>query len=89
MDLDNTAHCPLDTECVACGRVDRDTLEAVTIDTGIGIACLTLCTACAESGHLPALYYPQAADMVLPHSGLPGTDLEHMAAVRHAEGGDR
>ncbi len=62
MNLDTTANCPVAVECAQCGCTDRDSLDASTIDTDIGVACLKEC--------VPTLAYPHIAEMVLDHCSI-------------------
>jgi hypothetical protein len=82
VNLDSTVNCRPASACATCSCVDQDALDVATIDTEIGVACLTLCDACAEARRLPRLYFSQAAEMVFEHCEHLGIDLDGMAVLR-------
>lgn len=85
INLDNTANCPVAVECAQCGCADRYSLDASMIDADIGVACITLCDACAELECIPHLCYPHIAEMVLDHCAHLRIELDTMTVLQRVE----
>lgn len=83
VDLDDTRSCPVGPACVACEGVDG--LGVSTLETPVGVLCVTLCDACVDAGRLPGLAAATAVGRVLDHCGHLGIDADRMAAVMAAE----
>lgn len=75
--LDDTSRCPLGVRCECCG-VERADLAVVTSDLGsVGVACLTMCPACAASTVSPPVAVGTAVRLVLQHAAHVGAaDLD-------------
>jgi hypothetical protein len=80
VNLDDTSRCPLGRRCEACGA-KRDDLDVATVALDVlGVACLTLCPRCAESGVVPPVSVGTAVRLVAEHCGHLGITLDEMAA---------
>lgn len=77
IDLDDTGSCPTTSACEGCG-IDNH-LDLATVETPLGVACITLCASCARgSGFRWTVTY--AAIRVGQHCEHLGIDLDQMAA---------
>jgi hypothetical protein len=64
----NTARCPLGTRCESCGT-EAGPLAVETPTFGaLGVACLTLCPRCANSGVTPPVAVATAIRLVAQHA---------------------
>ena len=87
VDLDDVSRCPLGHRCEACGA-ERDDLAVCTAVMGrIGIACLTMCPRCANSGVVPPVSIGTAVRLTMQHCLHLGITVDDMDAI--LEGGDR
>ena len=84
MDLDDTSRCPLDQRCAGCGGQTR--LMPATVDTPVGVLCLTMCPACVLHQVLPAFTWSGAALAVGAHCEHLGVDLDQAAELRRTQG---
>lgn len=79
VDLDDTSGCPRGVRCEACG-VESDDLTVTTAALGpLGIACLTLCTRCADSDTAPPVSVGTAVRLVNQHCQHLGITVDDMA----------
>lgn len=82
--LDDTSRCPVAAACATCGGTDGPAVA--TVATPVGVYCTTLCSSCADSGHLtrPSSWAP-AIDAVAAHCGHLDVTADQMAALIEAE----
>lgn len=78
VDLDDTRACPVAASCAACEGVDG--LGVGTLETPVGVFCVTLCDECVDAGRLPRLAAVEAVRATLDHCGHLGIDADMMAA---------
>ena len=68
LSLDDTSRCPKGHRCESCGIEGGDDLAVTTVGMGsLGVACLTMCTRCAESTVTPPVTVGTAARLTLQH----------------------
>jgi hypothetical protein len=84
LDIDDTSRCPVAPQCATCnGTTDVD---VCTIATPVGVCCMTLCSACADSGRLPSFpSWSAAVRTVAEHCEHLGCDVDEMAAALEAD----
>lgn len=75
--------CPLADECLVCKSTTD--LARETVDTPVGVCCITRCEDCADDEKLPNLSWPQAVILSGEHAGHLGIDVDQMAAAMEAE----
>lgn len=81
IELDNTENCPCGFRCESCG-IEAPDLAVATAEMGrLGVACLTLCDACAASDVVPPVSVSTAVRLVGQHCTHLGIDLDTMAAI--------
>lgn len=85
-DLDDTRRCPHAESCESCGSTDE--FGVTTLDTSIGVYCVTLCPGCVTTGTLPRLSVTATAARVAEHCQHLGITLDEAAAL-HDEENDR
>lgn len=85
-DLDDTTGCPTSDACEGCGSTHD--LRVVTVDTVVGVYCLTLCAAELVRPVPSRTSAPQAVHRVMEHCGHLGIDADEMARLID-EDGDR
>ncbi|GAA4852562.1 hypothetical protein [Saccharopolyspora rosea] len=83
IDLDNVEHCTPAPCCHTCGRTTD--LRSLTVDTSIGIACLTLCATCVSVHDVRPMPVAQAMTRVAEHCAHLGLDLDTMGIVRRTQ----
>jgi hypothetical protein len=76
VNLDDTRHCPVGSECESCGRLDE--LAVLTGDTPAGIVCMTLCDDCEVAGVDPIFSPAQETARVLAHGQHVGVEVDQM-----------
>lgn len=79
----NTARCPLDSSCISCRGVAD--LQVRTIESPIGVFCVTLCAFCVQEDELPRFSAVSAVHASLEHCEHLGIDVDQMAAAMEAE----
>jgi hypothetical protein len=80
VNLDDTARCPVASECATCAGT-KD-LAVVTVETPVGVLCCTLCVICGDDGErLPVLSWSGAVGASLQHCQHLGIDADQMAAA--------
>jgi hypothetical protein len=84
VDLDDTTQCPTAERCESCDAATD--LAVVTLDTPIGVYCLTACGTCVTEARFPTGWATTAA-LVLRHCGHLDIDLDQMADLRAGEFG--
>ncbi len=84
-DLDDTSRCPHGDACETCGSTTE--FGVTTLDTSIGVYCVTICTRCIDNGKLPRLTIHATALRVLDHCQHLGIDLDQAADLRDKEAG--
>lgn len=85
--LGPSPNCPLGRRCEACGA-GRD-LEVATYQTPVGVFCATVCCRCVAAGNAPPVRsWGQACERVGEHCQHLGIDLDQMADLLQAEGGE-
>ena len=83
IDLDDTRNCPTMSVCEGCG-MDNE-LDLGTVETPLGVACVTVCATCAREpadGWRWNINY--AALRVRQHCLHLGVDLDQMAEAIEA-----
>lgn len=85
VDLDDTTRCPTADACELCGTTT--TLAVATVDTQVGVYCLTLCAA-DRVRPLGSTNAAAAVRRALEHCGHLGITADDMEAelARHDEG---
>lgn len=83
IDLDDPSRCPMDSSCIGCRGIWD--LNVRTLDSPVGVFCVTLCTTCVEQGDLPNFAVASAARAALEHCEHLGIDVDQMAAAMEAE----
>lgn len=78
IDLFDTSNCPRGSRCERCGDSTAEHVVA-TMETPVGVLCLTLCPVCARAGEGPRLKLPTAARLVGDHCMHLGIDVDQMA----------
>ena len=87
IDLDDTSSCPRGVRCESCG-IEGDDLAVATVELGrLGVACLTLCSRCAESDVAPPVTVSTAARLTLQHCLHLGITVDEMDEALDARGG--
>lgn len=81
--LDDTSNCPLNESCVYCGTIQE--LVVATLESPVGVFCMTMCDECGERGRLPGFPVAHAVRASLEHCGHLGIDADEMAALMEAE----
>jgi hypothetical protein len=84
--LDDTSNCPLNESCIYCGTIQE--LVVATLESPVGVFCITMCDECGESGvcnRLPGLPVADAVRASLEHCAHLGIDGDEMAALMEAE----
>jgi hypothetical protein len=82
INIDDTSDCPVAAGCESCGS--KDGLAIVTLDSTMGVFCVTICPSCAEDPHyIPSISPNVAVVRVGRHCDHVGIDLDQ-AAVLHA-----
>lgn len=81
--LDDTSGCPTAAECHDCGGAAE--LGVATLETTVGVFCLTLCDNCAEQGSAARIGVVKAVTLVLGHCEHLGIDADQMEALLEAE----
>lgn len=84
MDLDDVSCCPEEEFCGTCGRPDEQMFVA-TVDTTVGVYCITLCSACTLPPRLPRASVPQTVMLVLAHCQHLGITADQMEQVLQLE----
>jgi hypothetical protein len=84
VDLFDTSDCPTGRECAGCGRA-RGALRLSTLDTPVGVLCLTFCRDCRKDERLPSMSWPQAVYAVWEHCDHLGITADEMAELVEAE----
>lgn len=77
--------CPLADGCMVCGSALD--LARETVETPVGVCCITRCEDCADDEKLPKLSLPQAVDLSGRHAVHLGIDVDQMAAAMERERG--
>ena len=86
IDLDDVSNCPRGHRCESCGA-ERDDLAVQIVKLArLGVACLTLCPRCADSGVVPPVAVGTAVRLVAQHCAHLGIDVDQMAAIVDEEG---
>lgn len=80
-DLDDTSHCPVGHRCESCGVESRD-LAVETVESRLGVMCLTLCRRCAKFGGEYPIAVGTAARLVMAHCQHLGIDADEMERRR-------
>jgi hypothetical protein len=70
---DNTANCPRGGRCESCGHESGDVAVEIVTIAGLGIACLSLCRACALSSSPPNISISTAMRIIADHARHLGT----------------
>jgi hypothetical protein len=84
-DVDDTTGCPTRERCGSCSGT-RD-LAVCTVDTAVGVYCLTLCADCIHGQRVPEpASWADAIERVLDHCDHLGVTVDQMAALRRAKG---
>lgn len=81
--LDDTGNCPLGEICIFCGTSQE--LAVATLESPVGVFCLTMCDDCGERGRLPGFPVAYAVHASLEHCGHLGINADQMAAAMEAE----
>lgn len=84
LDLGDTTGCPVGEICEGCGTTIG--LAVVTMDSLVGVYCLTMCGTCVAAARFPVLSWVPMFALVCLHCGHLGIDPDDMPAVRRAEG---
>lgn len=86
--LGPSANCPLGEQCEVC---EATTLLAVdTVDSPVGVFCVTLCDDCAEAGKLPKIRsWSIAIERSADHCVHVGLTVDQAAAIIEAEKAER
>jgi hypothetical protein len=83
IDLGRTDRCPLGAVCESCGGVED--LAVSTVETPVGVHCVTLCGACYIAGQVPSVAgWPATVDAAGAHCLHLGIDADQMAAAMGA-----
>ncbi len=86
LNLDDTSRCPGGPgyRCESCGA-EGDGLTVVTVRlASLGVACMTLCKACAASKITPPVTVSTAARLTLQHCLHLGCTIDEMAEALDA-----
>jgi len=81
--LDDTSECPMAAECRCCGGMSE--LDVATLESTVGVFCLTICADCAQQGSVEKIGVVEAVTLVLGHCGHLGIDADQMEALMEAE----
>lgn len=85
--LDDISRCPAADSCESCGS--GEDLDVATVDTPVGVYCLTLCGECAEDGRLPkSAGWSHAINLVWAHCSHLGISPDQAADIRERERSD-
>lgn len=87
INLDDTRRCPSTSTCETCSTA-REGLAVVTVDTSVGVFCMTTCRACnegQEDGEVGRFPLVTATLRVLEHCEHLGIDVDQMAAARRSD----
>lgn len=60
-------------------------LAVVTLDSPVGVYCLTMCGTCVGAARFPVLSWVPLFALVCLHSEHLGIDLDEMAAAHHED----
>lgn len=85
-DLDDTSRCPQQDRCESCGNTEQ--IGVTTLDTSLGVYCVTICVPCINAGKLPRRTIHDTALRVLDHCQHLGIDLDEAAELRERERND-
>lgn len=79
IDLDDTSGCPLQPTCVGCNGATELRLE--TVQTPVGVFCLTLCPECRPADQVASWSFPVvwAVERSLEHCEHLGITADEMA----------
>ena len=80
IDLDSTAHCPIEDACAGCGgspALGGRVLDVVTAQSQVGVFCITVCARCSPEGWEMPLSWVTL--QVLNHCGHLGISSDTMA----------
>ena len=83
-DLHSTVDCPVSARCEACQR--GPDLAVTTVDTPVGVACLTRCDTCRRRRVMPAWTGPVAALRAADHCHHLGISRDLMTSTLLREG---
>lgn len=79
--LNDTSRCPRGVRCESCGTEHaRLAVRTVRLDR-LGVACMTLCPACAGSSELPRVGVGTAVRLTLQHCEHLGITADEAAAA--------
>lgn len=81
INLDDTSNCPVAPACFGCGTDDG--LAVATLQTMVGVVCLTTCPDCAHGRINLGLF--AAVEKSLEHCVHLGIDADEMAAAMEVE----
>jgi hypothetical protein len=87
-DVFSTANCPTGHRCEACGDAVEG-LVPMTVQTPLGVLCLTVCPRCGDADMAPPVAISTAMRLVAQHCAHIGCDLDEMAAALDEKKGDR
>ncbi len=81
INLDDTTRCPVAEICKGCGTATG--LAVVTMDSPVGVYCLTMCGTCVGAARFPVLRWASLFALVYLHCEHLGIDPDDMAAAHH------
>jgi hypothetical protein len=82
IDLDDVSGCPVARRCESCGQAAE--VDVVTLDTVVGVYCLTVCGTCVAAAEFPTDLHTTAM-LVGRHCQHLGIDLDAMADARDTD----
>ncbi len=85
VDLDRTDGCPLGHRCESCGTEHAALTVATANLARLGVACLTLCPACASSTVAPPVSVGTAVRLVMQHCEHLGITADEADAALREE----